>query len=183
MASKQQSRRPIDWERIEQEYRAGQLSVREIARSAGITDTAIRKRAKEFGWSRDLTEEVRRAVRTEAVRAAVRSELSREPASDAEIIEASAKRGAQAIEGHLTRAGRLKGLFDGMAGYLEAYMRGEAPPVQIFVSKGDSPATIMRTLAGMLESLSKVERQALNIDGGEPADGIQVQIVRYSPST
>lgn len=48
-----------DWERIGAEYRAGVKSIREIARAHGISETAIRKRAKKEGWKRDLTNEVR----------------------------------------------------------------------------------------------------------------------------
>lgn len=44
----------IDWELIERDYRAGVLSVREIAASQGITHGAINKRAKRDGWLRDL---------------------------------------------------------------------------------------------------------------------------------
>lgn len=43
-----------DWERIELDYRAGLLSVREIADAQGCSHTAINKRAKKEGWERDL---------------------------------------------------------------------------------------------------------------------------------
>jgi len=131
-------RKTVDWEAIEREYRAGQLSLREIGRRFDVTDTAVR------------------------------SELSREPVDDEEIVRTHAQRGARAIEGHLSRAGRLKGIFDTMVTQLEVYLAGGTPAVPIFVSKGDSPATIMRTCAGTLESIEKVERRALNID--EPSD-------------
>ena len=39
----------VDWEAVEGMYRAGLLSVREIARSQGISHTAIQKRAKADG--------------------------------------------------------------------------------------------------------------------------------------
>jgi hypothetical protein len=41
----------IDWELIERDYRAGVLSVREVAASQGITHGAINKRAKREGRS------------------------------------------------------------------------------------------------------------------------------------
>lgn len=41
-----------EWDRIELEYLAGEVSVREIADRYGISDTAIRKRAKAQGWVR-----------------------------------------------------------------------------------------------------------------------------------
>ncbi len=43
-----------DWEAIERAYRAGLLSIREIASTQGITHGAINKRAKRDGWERDL---------------------------------------------------------------------------------------------------------------------------------
>ena len=44
-----------DWERIELDYRAGVKSLREIASEHGITEGAIRKRARRDGWERDLS--------------------------------------------------------------------------------------------------------------------------------
>ena len=43
-----------DWERIEIEYRAGVQSIRQIAQAFGVSDGAIRKRAKTQEWTRDL---------------------------------------------------------------------------------------------------------------------------------
>ena len=66
-----------DWERIEAQYRTGGMSVSEIAREHGITEGAIRKRAKRDSWARDLSARVRaRAetlVRNELVRNEVRA--------------------------------------------------------------------------------------------------------------
>lgn len=47
-------RKEIDWEVIERDYRAGIMSVREIAAKNGITHTTINKKAKNEQWSRDL---------------------------------------------------------------------------------------------------------------------------------
>ena len=40
----------IDWEKIELDYRSGVKSLREIASEQGVSDTAIRKRAKRDNW-------------------------------------------------------------------------------------------------------------------------------------
>lgn len=66
--------RNIDWVKIEQDYRAGILSVREIAREVGLSDAAIRKRAKANGWERDLTEQVRAKTRQLLVRSLASSQ-------------------------------------------------------------------------------------------------------------
>ena len=48
-----------DWEAIERTYRTNTLSNRQLGRAHGISETAIRKRAKEHGWTRDLEQRVR----------------------------------------------------------------------------------------------------------------------------
>lgn len=45
-------KKPVDWAEIERDYRSSSMSVREIARWYGITEAAIRKRAKRDGWER-----------------------------------------------------------------------------------------------------------------------------------
>mgnify|MGYP001581759619 CR=1 FL=1 len=51
--SKEHKQAP-QWERIELDYRAGIKSLRQIAAEQGISEGAIRKRAKRDDWSRDL---------------------------------------------------------------------------------------------------------------------------------
>jgi len=82
----------LDWEAVEREYRAGQLSVREIAGRNGISEGAIRKKAKQNGWQRDLSGQVRQRVRTESVRSEVRSTHTED---DEEVVEKFAQRGAE----------------------------------------------------------------------------------------
>jgi len=47
--------RVVDWQKIELDYRAGIKTLRRIAGEHGISETAIRKRAKRQDWSRDLS--------------------------------------------------------------------------------------------------------------------------------
>jgi len=50
-------KKPIDWAEIERDYRAGSMSIREIARWYSLSEGAIRKRAKAKGWTRASTQE------------------------------------------------------------------------------------------------------------------------------
>jgi len=47
-----------DWERIELDYRAGVKSLREIAANAGVSHVTISKRAKKYGWTKDLSKKI-----------------------------------------------------------------------------------------------------------------------------
>jgi hypothetical protein len=89
-----------DWEAIERAYRAGALSIRTIAERNGISDTAIRKKAKASGWARDLSEQVRKEVRNKLVRGEVRDEQCANPERDAEIVEEAAEEGARVVRSH-----------------------------------------------------------------------------------
>lgn len=51
-----------DWLAIEGHYRAGQRALRDIAAEFGITEGAIRARAKKLGWTRDAAGTKRRMV-------------------------------------------------------------------------------------------------------------------------
>jgi hypothetical protein len=72
----------VDWERVESDFRAGLLSIRQIAAGHGISDMAIRKRAKRDDWARDLEAKVRAKagdlVRMQVVRTEVRKTSERE---------------------------------------------------------------------------------------------------------
>lgn len=81
----------IDWEKIELDYRAGVKSLREIASEQGVSDTAIRKRAKRDDWVRDLSAKIKAKaddlVRKEQVRSEVRTQNT---VSEKETINANA---------------------------------------------------------------------------------------------
>ncbi|WP_368890392.1 hypothetical protein [Morganella morganii] len=85
------AKRP-DWEAIESAYRAGVMSLREIASQHDISEGAIRKRAKRDDWSRDLNAKIKAKsddmVRKQEVRRQVRTETS---LSERVLIEATAE--------------------------------------------------------------------------------------------
>lgn len=56
--TEKKEKKVVDWELIERLYRAGVMTVRQIAGEQGISHTAIQKRAKAEGWTRDLQERV-----------------------------------------------------------------------------------------------------------------------------
>lgn len=82
---------PVDWERIEIEYRAGIKSVREIAVEHGISHTAINKRAKTQKWDRDLQAKIKAKADALVSKAAVSAAVSAQRlATEHETVEANA---------------------------------------------------------------------------------------------
>ncbi|MEY1274418.1 hypothetical protein [Proteus mirabilis] len=85
------AKRP-DWEAIESAYRAGMMSIREIASQYEITHQAISKRAKKEGWERDLKAKVKARAENLVAKREVASLVATEKAiSERQLIEANAE--------------------------------------------------------------------------------------------
>lgn len=83
-----------DWERIEQDFRAGLLSLREIAaqHGGGLSHVAITKRAKRDGWTRDLSAKIRAKADELVNRAEVNSAVNTAKAvNEKAIVDANAE--------------------------------------------------------------------------------------------
>lgn len=109
-----------DWERIEVDYRAGVLSLREIAAGNGITHGAVNKRAKRDGWCRDLAAKIKAKADELVSRQAVSKAVSTAKAvSERQIIEANAERIAQVRGEHRGDIQRVRSLALNLLGELE----------------------------------------------------------------
>jgi hypothetical protein len=106
-------RREIDWVTIENDYRAGIKSNVQIAKEHGISEKAIRKKAKEFSWVKDLAASIRamaqQKVREQQVRDMSESDNKSEDVSDdAAIIEENANIQAAVIRSHRKDLGKAR---------------------------------------------------------------------------
>lgn len=152
-------RPPTDWEAIEREFRAGQLSVREIGKLYGVSHTAIQKRAKAHEWVQNLTERVKEAVATKLVASEVATATNAKQA-----VEEAAARVVQVIREHRTSIGRGQKITNALFGELE----GADIPLK-------DKSVVLGNLSGALKTLVGLERQAFNLGDDQPAgDGAQV---------
>lgn len=192
-------RKAIDWERIEIEYRAGMLSLREIAASHGITHGAINKRAQRDGWTRDLSEKIQAKADALVSKAMVSKEVSAARlVTERDVINASAERIAQVRGEHRHDITRMRllvlrlleeceaeaaepGVFAGIGDILrapddrgmdrlnDAYQKAISLPTRI---KG------VKELAETMKTLVGLEREAYGIvsaeDAKAPPPGIDV---------
>lgn len=172
------SARKTDWEAIEREFRAGQLSIREIGRLYGLTDTAIRKKAKADGWDRDLTERVRQAVRAKLVREDGSQQGSHPPrANEREIVNAIAVRGVEVVRSHRQSLSQLNALANILADRLAQHLDGITPDGP-GVGDKESPSDMLEKLTRTRTRVIQLERQAFNLnassddDDGKPTAGI-----------
>lgn len=179
-----------DWEAIESAYRAGVLSLREIASQHGISDTAIRKRAKKEEWTRDLAAKVKAKaddlVRKREVRAQVRTANQ---ISERELVEATAEAIANVRMEHRGDIKRAREL----ANLLFSELSAECTDVEALHTLGElmlSPdekgqdklndlyhkiismpqrVKSMKDLSDTLKTLIGLEREAYSIKEDEPS--------------
>lgn len=113
-------KKTADWERVELDYRAGILTLREMGTLHGLSEGAIRKRAKRDNWTRDLNAKIKQRadelVRKEEVRKAVRTEGR---VSELRQVEIGGELLKEIKLGQRTRITRATTLTEKLAGELE----------------------------------------------------------------
>ena len=183
-----------DWEAIESAYRAGLMSLREIASQHGISEGAIRKRAKRDEWSRDLSAKIKERsddlVRKQEVRKQVRTENA---LSERVLIEATAEVIANVRmehRGDIRRAREItNALFDELGAEcadieslrkLGALMlspdeNGKDKLNEIYHAIIGLPERVkaVKALSDALKNLIGLERQAYDIDGPEGDNSVK----------
>lgn len=175
-----------DWEAIESAYRAGLLSIREIASQHGITHGAINKRAKRDGWERDLKAKIKSKADALVSKREVSSQVSNETATSERIlIEANAEVIATVRMEHRGDIRRARNIASSLFGELEAQCsdvglldnlgdlmvspddKGQDKLNEIYRKVISMPGRVksMKDLSDTLKTLIGLERQAYDIDG------------------
>ena len=187
------TRNNADWESVRVDYCAGQMSIREIARKHDVAESYVRRKAKENGWERDLTEKVSERVRSKLVRTNERAtnahdEVRTNRRTDEEIIEAAAETAVQVVQIHRrdVRHGRL------ICAALFAELQDTSANREIIAESIDSEtqddssptrrnqmmkaislptrARAMLDLSAAMKNLVAVERQAFSLDSKDDKD-------------
>jgi len=175
-----------DWEAIESAYRAGLMSIREIASQHGITHGAINKRAKRDGWERDLKAKIKAKADALVSKREVSKQVSTEAATNERIlIEANAEVIANVRMEHRGDIRRARNIASSLFGELEAQCadvgaleqlgelmlspddKGQDKLNEIYHKVISMPGRVksMKDLSDTLKTLIGLERQAYDIDG------------------
>lgn len=183
-----------DWEAIETAYRAGMMSLREIAAQHGISEGAIRKRAKRGDWYRDLAAKVKERADDLVRKAEVRKQVRTETAlSERVLIEATAEVVAAVRmehRGDIRRAREItNALFDELGAecadvdslrklgelMLSPDENGRDKLNEIYHSIISMPERVkaVKALSEALKNLIGLERQAYGIDGPEGDNSVK----------
>jgi hypothetical protein len=146
--------RKINWAEIELAYRAGILTLRQLAQEHSITHGAINKRAKRDGWTRDLATQIKNKADELVSSASVSKLVSKESPAELDTISA----GAEAIARiKLTQRARITAQMDML-------LRLQADFERMAGDDLGERVDIAKKMADILKVLTGLERQAYNLD-------------------
>lgn len=159
------SKRYVDWEAIERDYRAGIKTLRHIAAEhSGLSHQAIAKRAKSAGWDRDLKAKIQARADALVDKSAVDKKVDRERLSTERVlIEANAAAIASIRLAHRSSIGRARGIVDRLFSELEEQHEGATDLLD--------KARIVKTLTDSLRTAVELERTAFGMDSADAAAG------------
>jgi hypothetical protein len=196
-----------DWERIEADYRAGILSLREIAAAhPGSNHVAITRKAKAEGWTRDLSAKIKAKADELVTKRTVTADVTaKSPVSEREIIDSGAETIARVRLAHRTDIARSRKLAMSLLTELEVtsgnielfeelgiFLRDEDEKGQdkrndLYnkVISMSGRVSNMKSLADTLKTLVGLEREAYGIAEAQKleltgAGGGAVQIIATS---
>ena len=189
-------KRVVDWEAIEREYRAGRLTLREIATNHGVSNGRIAQVAKQKEWPRDISAKVAEKAKEKLSKASLSRGVSKGALvserdlveHDSDILVALQLRERDDVK-------RLRDLSMKLLAELEATTDGGDLTEQLTAAlqSGDQDALAkaarkmitlpsrtdtMRKLAETTERLFNLERRVYGIDetpqGGPQGGGVAV---------
>ena len=186
-------KKPIDWEAIETDYRAGIKSLRVMATEYGVSHVAIKKRADKEEWVKDLSAKIKAAAEAKVNKAAVNREVNAaRKITDKEVIEVAAETQKDLILGHRQDIGRARKLAMSLLDELEEVTdnrdlfeklgelledpddNGKDKRNEIYmkvISLSGRTGT-MKQLSETLKNLTALEREAFGIETKTPLDGL-----------
>jgi hypothetical protein len=193
------SNKNADWSSIEADWRAGQISGREIAHNHGIPEATLRRQAVSRGWLRDLAGDV--AAETKHLLMLDMAQATHPTHSlcacddSVDIIERAALKGADIVRSHRADIQLAKEitmtLFRELASITANHATLTADIVEMTkddTDGGKRRAEMLknvglpvrgagaRDLAGALKHLVTLERQAWNLDA---ENGEAKQVVNF----
>jgi hypothetical protein len=162
------------WDQIKSEWLAGQLSISDISRNYGPSRTAIRKKAKAYGWPARaaLADEVRMEIKSQLLtEAEVPGEVP--PSEASEIVARASKRGVAIIRSQRKLLAQLLEVAGGTLKELEEMQlitreTLEKSPTkaraQLVAALTKAKLDGMRAVSQVLSQAIPLERQAYSLD-------------------
>jgi hypothetical protein len=110
--TKPTKRRKVDWDAVERDYRASQMTLREMGEKHGCTHGAIAQQAKARGWQRDLRPAIDQATQARLIEASLSNAVNGATQELTNVVLAVAEVNTQVILRHRTGLQRITRIKD-----------------------------------------------------------------------
>lgn len=127
------TRKQIDWEKVEVDYRCGIKSLRTMAQEYECAESAIRKRAAKENWPRDLAAKIKAKTEQLVRKEEVRNQVRTETATEKQQVEIGAQLQADIIIGQRSDVSRGRKLVMSLLAELE----GQTDNLDLYKQLGD----------------------------------------------
>lgn len=190
--TKSRRRRKYDWEAIEREYRAGQMTVRELSAAFGTPRGTIASRAKRKGWERDLSGKVKQAADAQLLKDSGASADS-DADSEHDLVRTAAARVVEIIRQHRGTLGQLHETSKKLLGLVTRYAdiaekqskaktdaareKFNAEMASLRTAFGETPIAAINKLTAAVERIVNLERKAFNIEDKDRTPDDSVPLV------
>lgn len=155
-------KRGFDWERIEADYRLGKFSLRELSRMHGPTNQVIAKRAKRYGWQKDLSSVVAAGVKAEVIARQVADRVAEGGDRVANSAIAAIQTGADVVMAHRRGLSGLRATLERLHAELAAAnAAASVVPDEVVVAVAEQAELSPSDVRAMLEAKSVAGRVAI----------------------
>jgi hypothetical protein len=187
----------LDWQAIENDYRTGLMTDRQIAAQYGTTHATIGRRARSEGWEQDLNARIMAKAQSELSKAELSIELStNKRIADKQIVDANATALKDSLLEHRKDIRRNRTLANKLLAELEAQCDNpedfrnladlmdsddESKLSELYRKVISLPSRIdgAKKLAETLRVTIALEREAFGMDKADPNSKPQISRVEY----
>jgi DNA-binding Lrp family transcriptional regulator len=160
-------RSDIDWEMIEKLYRAGQLTIRQIAAECKVGPSSIVNKAKREGWVRNLSDEIRQLTKAKIAQIdaqkIIEETAQKNVQQTAQTIKNAVEEASNVAAGVIIRHRTYIGEALERAKRIERILDG-ALSDESELKEATTAAAAMKQLVEARKTLIALERQAYSLD-------------------
>lgn len=188
------ARNKTDWEALEKEWRTDQFSNVHLGEKYGVSEGAIRKKAKQLGWEKDLVDKYQNELENQLIKESTNGKYddkydsekyksTEELKDDKETVKKAVDIAVEIVKTHRRRIKDLSELHDILKERLNKALvekpdaNNILPSLIGFKSHHESVFDILSKLTGITINLTKMERQAFNMDakGDKPSGDTDIE--------
>lgn len=174
---------PIDWVKAKEDYQAGIMTVRAVARKHGCSHKNILERAVKEGWGQNLHDRVQGEIREQVLGPDAPPLTPSDPnqssraRTEEEIVTEAANMQVAVILKQRKDIQQVQGAFRTIVTRLVDHLDGRTSNLP-FMGAKESPADVLEKATRSLERLNRMEGEAFRLNDRPTESGIDAEEVK-----